>query len=346
MMLLGFFISIAALFVAISVITEINKLTNDYSNGDFKYVEKITISFEDNYEMADIENLLKSNFKDSDIAVEFESIQTENLDMIFVTGILPKDKYLWEPPIVEGEFLDGNSSERVAVIGKKLLNRVKDNELVLGDNKYKVKGIIGKNEESVIDRSIFIPINYMPELLGREWKEKNLSFVVKNNKNPKEEIDNFNKELLNKWKASINVENDDRLEQERGFIVRSFELNLKDLLKMFLISIFNIVNISYFWIHTRRKEIGLRKIWGASNISIYKLILKEILFICMMASILVFPFLFIISKFSMLLFYYEINVSLYKFGLAVFISLLTCILTAFIPTIAAFRVQPVVVVKE
>jgi putative ABC transport system permease protein len=345
-MFIGFFISIAALFVVISVITEINKLTNDYSNGNFKYVEKVTILFEDDYEMTEIENILKNNFKDSDIAVEFESIETENGDMIFVTGILPKDKYLWVPQIIEGEFLDENSSERVAVIGKNILNRVENNELVLGDKKYKVKGIIGKNEQSVIDTSIFIPINYMPELLGREWKEKKLSFVVKNNKNPKDEIDNFSKELLNKWKASINIENDDRLKQERGFIVRAFELTLKDMLKMFLISIFNIVNISYFWIHTRRKEIGLRKIWGASNISIYKLILKEILFICMMASVLVFPFLFIISKFSMLLFYYEINVSLYKFGLSVLISLLTCILTALIPTIAAFRVQPVVVVKE
>lgn len=344
---LGFFISMIALSIGTSIFSQINEITDEYSNGNFKYVKKVSILFNNSCEIMNLTNLLRKSFVNSDVAIEFIPIETQNHETIVVTGILPKNKYLWSPPMEDGKFLNASSSERVAVVGRKISNGIEDNELTIGSEKYRIIGTCGKKEESPMNRQVFVPINYIPEVLENKADSSTFEFVVKNNISPQEEIDNFKKSLLREYPtATINITNDKRITHERQNFIRMFQINLQDVLKMIFISIFNIANISYFLIHSRKKEISLRKALGASSISIYCLILKEIMFICVLASITAFIFLVIVSKFSTSLFSYEINLSLNGFIFSIIFSLLTCILTSLIPAMIALKVQPAAAIKE
>lgn len=343
----GFFISMIALSIGTSTIAKINKITDDRSNGNFKYVKNISLLFKDDYKIDELITILKENFINSDVAIECIPIETQNHEIMIVSGILPKDKYLWSPPIEKGKFLNGSSNGRVVVVGNKITNGVEDNKLNIGRNEYEIIGISGRKEESPLNREVFVPINYMTEILGAMSRKNYFEFVVKNNKNPQVEIDSFKNKLLNKYSAaSINVTDDGRIARERGFIVRMFQENLKDLLKIWLIAIFNIINLSYFWIHSRRKEIALRKVVGSSKASLYIFLLKEIVFVCFIASIAAVLFLVVLNKLSIQLFAYEFNLSFGIAMLSISISLLTCVFTSIIPTRIALKIQPVAVLKE
>ncbi|GFZ31737.1 hypothetical protein CSC2_22630 [Clostridium zeae] len=344
---LGFFISMIALSIGTSIISQINKITNDYSNGSFKYVKRVNLSFKDSYQISDLTSLFEKDFINSDIAVEFVPIQTENYETIIVTGILSKDKYLWTPPMEKGEFLGNKVNDRVAVVGRKVFNGVENNELTIEGKKYKIVGTFGKKEESAINREVFVPINYIPEILGKRLNPKVFQFVVKANINPKVEIDKFNEDFLNQYpNAVISVDKDERIDKARGDLIRMYKPNLNDVIKMLFISILNTINISYFWIHSRKKEIALRKAIGSSNQAIYILILKEIIFICTLASGTAFVFLAAITRVSTKIFSYEINLSLSGFVFSIIVSLLTCLITALVPSLIAFKVEPAVVIKE
>lgn len=343
----GFFISMIALSIGTSTIAKINKITDDRSNGNFKYVKNISLLFKDDYKIDELITILKENFINSDVAIECIPIQTQNHEIMIVSGVLPKDKYLWSPPIEKGKFLNSSSSGRVVVVGNKITNGIEDNKLNIGRNEYEIIGISGRKEESPLNREVFVPINYMTEILGAMSRKNYFEFVVKSNKNPQVEIDSFKNKLLNKYPAAlVNVTDDGRIAKERGFIVRMFQENLKDLLKIWLIAIFNIINLSYFWIHSRRKEIALRKVVGSSKASLYILLLKEIVFVCLIASVAAALFLVVLNKFSIQLFAYEFNLSFGIAMLSISISLLTCVFTSIIPTRIALKIQPVAVLKE
>ncbi|MDT8715871.1 ABC transporter permease [Clostridium sp. 19966] len=343
----GFFISMLALCVGISILNQINRATQDHSNGNFKYVKKVSLSFTDDYEMTALANILKENFISSDVAKEFIPIQTQNYDIMLVTGILPKDKYLWVPPLEKGSFINGTSNEKIAVVGSKITNGIEDNNVNIGGKIFKIVGTCGKSEGSTINKQVFIPINYIPEILGPMNRNNAFDFVVKNNKNPEIEINNFKKALLSIYStAAINVTDDTRIATARSNITRGFQSDLKDIWKLLLINIFNIINISYFWIHFRRKEISLRKVLGASKLSLYALILKEILFICLLASFAAAILLALLNKLSINLLSYEFTLSFNTFIFSIFISLLTCVFTAVIPARIAFKVQPAAILKE
>lgn len=252
------------------------------------------------------------------------------------------------PPILEGEFLKRNNfktKEPVAVIGKSLIDNIKliDNQKFITSEgvNYKVIGIMGyKNKKSEYDDTFVVNLNSsIDKFQGKieDYLRSSLLIVDGYNISSDKAIaDLYN--TIKSFNGQV-VVNIDEKSNHYGALTQSFVL-LKPIITigvvLVLVLFSNVVNATYFWIEEKRKEIGVRKAVGATNIDIIKRIMFQYQVMAIIASGLALITHAFLNKFTHVLDYFGgsiISISMYSSNvfILIIVAVVVGLVTAMIP---------------
>lgn len=199
---------------------------------------------------------------------------------------------------MEGRFFspkDFEKGESTAVVGKSLsdLLIMKNNKkyLFYNDEYYRVIGIMGsKNKQSLYDKRFVL--NLDAEILKDKDFEKEINtamWQIDNTKmDAKDSLNNiFNKLSENKnKKIQIEITNSSKKYNPLSDALNIYKIIIILFVFIALVVFFSIVNISLFWVYDMKKEVGIRKALGATNLSIIIRIILKYEFIALASFIL------------------------------------------------------------
>lgn len=225
----------------------------------------------------------------------------------FLTGY-EKDKLNLQVAIINVKFnyfdklsvlsvIDSSNMKNSVAMGINLYNTLgKPKTIKIFNREYKVSHILGsKIDHTAFDD--FIVLNY--RILKEQDKE---NFIISEGGNILKflNINNLSS-LNNKITISFNGPNNECQYGKTDFVVQSssdgVQLNVKKAYEtqkdsisnknlLIIIGICNIIIVSTFWIVDRRKEIAIRKAFGASKKSITLMLFKELFTLAILSSII------------------------------------------------------------
>jgi ABC-type antimicrobial peptide transport system permease subunit len=108
-----------------------------------------------------------------------------------------------------------------------------------------------------------------------------------------------------------------------------------------LISCLGLFGLSSFSVLQRTKEIGVRKVLGATVRNIWFLLSKEVLVLVLLACLLSAPIAYYVAGLWLERFAYRIDITVWLFGLSAIISLMVAFITISVRTIRAAQSDPV-----
>lgn len=111
------------------------------------------------------------------------------------------------------------------------------------------------------------------------------------------------------------------------------------------ISALGLLGLTLFMAEQRRKEIGIRKVLGASNVNILRLLNKDFLKLIIIANLIAFPLAYIIVNKWLSHYEYRVSVSLFPFFGALLMSLVIASLTVSMQSIKVAKANPVDALK-
>lgn len=262
----------------------------------------------------------------------------------------------WTYPVLTGRYYTADDiklAKKVVLIGKDLdkytvnVNNTK-NIVIAGEN-YEVIGLIGtKGKITTWDSKIFMPITSISELSKRELLDtRSLNCIIYNSNTSTLDDSNKIKENILKLdgKASISI---NELSSKDNIIANS--LGNKDKLILvsvliFIISLINSINITSYWINDRKKEIAIKKAFGHTNFGISRMLIIEMLCMNLMSCIISLLLQYIVDLFMDNVANIAISISIENFVVAVFIVLISSIVTSIIPIYKSLKIQPVEALK-
>lgn len=178
----------------------------------------------------------------------------------------------YTPPLIEGDFLNtemfNSSRGKYCVIGKNLSNLVKEKDkqkyVSINGEEYSIIGVMGySNKESIFDDKFYININ--PDILtdiNGKWiiDGDNIDGMYDIISTRAKVMDNDIKiSLLSLDRAESSIAN---VFSNKIYLIIVFALVILTLL-------LNIVNVTNNYIIKRKKEFGIRRVYGATKRKIY-----------------------------------------------------------------------------
>ena len=167
-----------------------------------------------------------------------------------------------------------------------------------------------------------------------------------------ENISNSMKEIETTWKGITNENQFDyKFEDEQFKSQYRSELNMKTVLGIFtflsiLVACLGLFGLSSFTIKQRFKEIGIRKVLGASVVEIVKLISKDFLKLVIISFIIAAPLAWYGATKWLQNYAYRIDINIWTFILAGILAFLIAIVTVSIQAIKASTANPVKSLKS
>lgn len=259
-------------------------------------------------------------------------------------------------PIIKGRYYTADEvkyKKKVALVGKDFekyiysVNNIK--KIKLGSDEYEVIGIIGyKNKVSTWDDTIFMPLTSLPENSKLNcFKNNDITFLLISEKNKETYDISIIKEKITK-KDSNALFNVTRTNGSQNVFLNIINNNLGFIyLAVVLLgfSVINIINISYFWISERKKEMAIRKCFGINNKQIFLLLFLEFFSVTFITANISLFIQFILSLLIKKIFGYYLYLSWENFMFIFFIAIISALLTIIIPTIKVAKVSPVDALK-
>ncbi|HSH20637.1 MAG TPA: FtsX-like permease family protein, partial [Draconibacterium sp.] len=106
------------------------------------------------------------------------------------------------------------------------------------------------------------------------------------------------------------------------------------------IAALGLFGLTSFTIEQRTKEVGVRKAMGASNVSIFYLISKEIMLLVCIATIIAWPIIYFAAYNWLQNYYYRIDMQIAEFVLGFIIAISIALITISYRTVKSVRVNP------
>lgn len=204
--------------------------------------------------------------------VQIISLDSLKLDENVVAAVVPvSEKKIkgWHIPIKEGEYLRNNKDE--IVVGKILAEQLGikvGEELQLGDKTFYVVGICGRDEyDTNWDNCIYMDVNmyFDSNLFSENLKGKSIYYAVL--KTGKDEfMDNFDDISSFAKECGIDVYYQDvKYEVSSDSFGNSVLITVLSTSLVFVIAIINIINLMFYWMLERTKDLAIMKAMGATN---------------------------------------------------------------------------------
>lgn len=206
----------------------------------------------------------------------------------------------WEPMIYKGRHLTAQEcmdNSKSVVIGYKIAQdlgvNVNDKINFYGSN-YTVVGIMGKKNLSTnFDKAVYIPIGALPKEYLSNFEQKvtssngeNCSLKIYllfrvNDSALKGDLSNLTKKF-GKNTFHYEISQDVNLHEDFSDIMINIVLICLPLL---IVALVNVINISIYWVSSRKKEISIKKVIGANDKFIRKSIEKDMIFVAIVSAI-------------------------------------------------------------
>lgn len=239
----------------------------------------------------------KENLKSEDLFKVFNKIKSKK-DMILTheagkvfipgsasVGIYFNGKYKNPYNLLEGRFFkkdDFKNHAKIAVIGKDFLSNVEEKNgnkyIYRGNEKFLVIGVIGKkNHDTEYDYRIFYNLNVDLQdkdtaYLKQRWV---LDSINKNKNELKNTLNSINKNIGDGNFIKTIYQNAP-MSPLKAAIVNS-QFLLFNFFIIIMCIIISLIKATIYWIEKISLEIGVRKLYGASNINIFTYVIKRYL---------------------------------------------------------------------
>lgn len=356
LLFIGYFIGILLMSAGASFIHQSYNYAMDSNSGNPEHNQIISlISPQNSIHYEDLKKIVLASDKESVFNFYF---QNSKIDigvgkMANLTGVFYKNKPEWEPPLLSGRYLapsEATSSMKKAVLGKDLANKLfpngikTDSTILINKESYNVIGVIGrKMTPTQWDNLIYVPLMALPVELKNSPFDQILLLVTKNGGAPNSSVD-FLVSELNKTVSDIKVNLPVTTKQDTGLweniVTVSFVSGL-----ILVVSMINITNLTLFWVLERREEIGIRKLLGATDFNIFKLIIFEILSVSILAAFFAI-IIQIVTSLILKMFNIELEISWINFFVSFGTATLCGLITAAIPARMTTKMEPIVVLKS
>lgn len=336
---------IVGIWIGISIISFNIIYTDSYRNQNkikgLKDDEYSRFNIFSNRKFSDIEVKLKENYLDRNFYLISKKIGGENSSYTVQGVSIGNSKY---KPELKGRFFNANDIEKnlnVAIIGSKLKDKTyKKNGLeyiAIKDTNYEV---IGTTDSSIFMKSVIIPINKFLEtnndrsLSDFDWMFLEKSFPT----------GAFSDILLSNIDSGYIITDEKKCEGMPNSSVFLIIISIATL----AVGIINIINFTRMWIEERRHEIALRKVVGATNLMIRRMLFRDFLtlvFAAFVLSLLTNGIItYVINKLYILEFH--LNFSVTSIALSSLIALGISIITAIPSYKQATNIEPAIILKE
>lgn len=278
-----------------------------------------------NVQIPDFMEYLMFDFEDS-------AISKKNISIGAFEGeaILIKNFDYDSPKLIEGRFFNEEelvSKEPVMVGNKTLVKHFgtiskNGNEYIFYNGvEYKLIGIMGyQDKDTIYDYKFYINLlpylaSESPENIEDEWS------IYTEDKSDLLKVTNSLKQNLN---TQIEFLDNEESSSVLASVIRDYNMVMITLVVLFIVLFLNTASISVYWIDSKRKEIGVRKAFGARNFQIIKRLILEYMFFALLSFLAGLIVYIIIIKLNLLnLFNSDIYLA------TSFIVLLTCLAFAF-----------------
>lgn len=262
-----------------------------YSNGNNKYNSN-TI------------DLLKFLGKTAEVDIlSLDSEEIKNGDKTFNGDVLPfyyENEPDWRPKLYEGNYITTEECVKNAkkvVIGINLAEKLK---VKIGDKinfygeVYSISGILGKkNIETNFDNIMYIPIGSLPKTYLEMVNSKTINKASDSSQLNINILYRLNETKIKEKIIELNHEfKCDFLYDKKANVGCS--VSVKDIftdivwvsLPLLIVALINTISISTFWILERKKEISIKKVWGANDKYIKRSVEIDMLFVAIVSSII------------------------------------------------------------
>lgn len=322
---------------------EINSLQN-MGTKYFKFDDSNKVSYN---ELIDILN----NYNESNIYLEYDPIPKYGSDYtLFGKGVYYNYDINSIIPIREGRDFtleEINSKEKKILVGNNLKsNIVKENEknyFIIGEEKFEVIGILGSEDRKTgYDDTFIINLKSSNEFsdLRARWK-LNVS-----SENDLERILSNYKDIGINNNVNINISNEDYIKVNIIDLLGMHPEFINIFIMVFVFGLIDLIIVVYYWMNKNIKEIGVRKIYGGTDLKISLHILTQYQ-ASVLISVVVGILLHLLLKPALIILFPMFNFDLYyeNIILATALFMIIGLIVAIIPLIKAKKVQPIIIMK-
>ncbi|MCI6275817.1 MAG: FtsX-like permease family protein [Clostridium sp.] len=344
-MLICFVVSSLMVFITSSMITNQSEVIK---KQNFGYNENQTMTYA-------IDLKAKATYKD--LKDPIDKLKDDYLLFIFrdieygIDGIPVQAVFFYgdtsslKLSLSQGKFLDKNNKNSI-VMGINLYNKLDNPETVsIYGKSLEINGVCDKTcqnsilsfiepfEETFFKNNTFFKTPLVLRVIKKDGKisNKDRNYLLNSFSNT-EKMSCF--EFWGKKRSTLSAAVDETK--------RNIKLNIL----LIFIAAFNIIVISSFWITDRKKEIAIRKAFGAEGKHIIKLIYKELAFIMLLAVILSFLLqqllLTLLSKFLR----FELSISPLYLVAILLVAFALTVLASIIPIYRSLKMQVSQCLKE
>lgn len=358
LILLGYLVGVFVVTIGTTVAYDARNYSLDSTSGNPEFQRILHINTSSNrpyYE--DLLPILKKVSERSQIQIRFEggSITGKEQVNFSLLGVLYTQQPEWQVPLINGRHLtpsEAMSSEHVALIGKKLAKMIFPNGidsktlLNINDEAYRIIGVVGRgNRETQWDNVIYLPLQALPQQVQTLPQQQIGMYLSENGGSPEQSVELI-KSFLQKIDQNITV-----AVSLLGYPQNSSSqfwnsLTITSILAgtILFVSGINISNLSLFWILDRRKEIAIRKAVGATDGTIIRQILLEMMSLAILATFSAILLSLLLSPFLKVF-----GLSLQVYWLGWVVSFLVAIIcggiTSIVPVRASLKIQPAEVLR-
>lgn len=325
-------ISLFSLFIIYSLQKAIN-----LQLGQDGFLSKEAITFECENDSSAINTDLL-NLKGNYILIK-ETSGFSDYKSIFIKGKCDN-----KPEMIEGRFFkeeDFNKDNKYTVIGKNLLENLVDEDgkkyYSIEGSYYEVIGVMGNSKEDTpYDNYVYVNLD---SLLEKDGSYLNGKFIIDGRLNS----NNLFEEITEKYKdTSMSVKKVNRTSSLTEDIIKdNIASKTKYIIEIVCVLVINTFLITEYWIKDRDKEMGIRRVVGATKMQISIRILRELMIIGLI-SYLTGYLLFLGVTYIMdgyLHFYIETMIYV------LLIVMTSSLLASFVPIIKANKMEPSEVIK-
>ena len=336
-LILGYSICILAFSLGISYEKHTKEMEVDINNGYKEFNINKLFKFSDAIAFDKLNGIIDKASETSEIQLKDTQIplnSNENFELNAISYTISPD---WIIPILEGRYINKDeikNGEKIAVIGSNInkyaYEKSKEKYIDIGKESFKVIGIAGRKHSSgSYENSVYIPFKAIPQVLKKQISEElQLNIYIKKNKSvPSSEMKTFTESI---------EQLDPNFQAQAPVAFSSAADNYmqnaaKKVLFILAVGIINVINLSVFWILDRKKEIAVKKTFGAGNLSISIEIFKEMFSLSLTGAIISMIFQYILDHYLWSIFTFSITPTFINFILVLLLSLccgfvITCIL--------------------